>query len=207
MAVNLTVAAAIETNKISSEIAYVFFLEIDVVDSTGAHVEYVRLCDNDQDLSFEGNVYMASSFDISASSEANSLPKVTISSFDPLGVIRQKMEQYNGGVGFNVRVMVVDTSRLTDPAEIDEIFQVVSASADGGSNIHFDLGAENPLTRVFPRHRQYRDRCPYQYKGNRCQYAGGLPSCDYTLNGSNGCQVHNNVVHFGGFPGLNNRNV
>lgn len=32
--------------------------------------------------------------------------------------------------------------------------------------------------------------------------AGGLPSCDLTLRGPNGCAAHNNVINFGGFPGI-----
>jgi len=29
--------------------------------------------------------------------------------------------------------------------------------------------------------------------------AGGLPTCDFTLKGANGCEVHQNVIDFGGY--------
>lgn len=32
--------------------------------------------------------------------------------------------------------------------------------------------------------------------------AGGLASCDYTLDGPNGCRVHANQIHYGGAPAL-----
>jgi hypothetical protein len=32
--------------------------------------------------------------------------------------------------------------------------------------------------------------------------SGGLPACDYTLDGPNGCRAHMNTLNFGGFPSL-----
>lgn len=32
--------------------------------------------------------------------------------------------------------------------------------------------------------------------------SGGLPTCDYTLDGANGCRYHEHSRHFGGFPAL-----
>jgi phage-related protein len=31
---------------------------------------------------------------------------------------------------------------------------------------------------------------------------GGLATCDYTLDGPNGCRAHNNTINFGGFPSI-----
>jgi hypothetical protein len=32
--------------------------------------------------------------------------------------------------------------------------------------------------------------------------AGGMPTCDYTLDGANGCREHKNTLHYGGFPAI-----
>jgi phage-related protein len=87
---------------------------------------------------------------------------------------------------------------------MEQNFVLMSAVAkDENYSIEFTLGAENPLALRFPYRQQFRNRCEWVYKGNECRYAGGLPSCDLTLDGDNGCRVHNNTYNFGGFFGLN----
>ena len=66
----------------------------------------------------------------------------------------------------------------------------------------FTLGAENPVTFRFPRRRQRRDVCQWRYKSAYCGYTGALPTCDFTMNGSNGCIAHANGPRFGAYPGI-----
>lgn len=40
------------------------------------------------------------------------------------------------------------------------------------------------------------------YMGPFCQYAGELTTCSGLLDGPNGCRDHDNIIHFGAFPGL-----
>ena len=68
--------------------------------------------------------------------------------------------------------------------------------------ITLSLGAVNFLDIRFPHRTVSRDRCSFQYKGTGCKYAGGLPTCDFSLQGSNGCEQHNNEANFGAFPSI-----
>jgi phage-related protein len=114
------------------------------------------------------------------------------------------MEIYGGGVGFKVVVGVLNTGRLSAPPEVQEFFEVMSASASEYV-VSFTLGAENPLSKIFPRRLQVKNFCAWRYKDpSTCGYSGGLSSCDLTLNGVNGCKAHNNEANFGAFPGINN---
>lgn len=46
----------------------------------------------------------------------------------------------------------------------------------------------------------YGAACELAYKGPECGYTGGLPTCDKTLRGANGCQIHGNSHRFPGAP-------
>ncbi|HEV7284693.1 MAG TPA: hypothetical protein VGN75_07530 [Kaistia sp.] len=199
---HLSVATAIEKNRIASLVAFVICLEIEVKDpETGAFVEMLRFVHNDETLVYRGQTYLAGNFDLDVRQEAGSAPQLTLAVTDISQEIEARMQQYGGGIGFQVRFMVVNTGNLDQPPEVDETALVVGASSKEYVAT-FELGAENPLMMRFPFRRQFRDRCPWRYKGPECGYTGSLPGCDYTLQGANGCAVHQNSRRFGGFPGI-----
>lgn len=198
---HLTVATIIEINRISSDVAFVELIEIDVKDNEGVVVETIRICRNNENLTFGGDIYFAADFTINISQKAGEETSVSLSAFDPTGVLLSKMEEYEGGVGSDVRLHIVNTARLDDPPEISEEFEIIGASTKG-YQVTIQLGAENPLRRRFPMGQQYRNRCRHTYKGTRCKYAGGITTCDYSFDGANGCKVHANEVNFGGYRGL-----
>lgn len=198
---HLTVATILEVNRISSDVAFVEFVEIDVKNDAGTVIETIRVCRNTENLVFQGNLYVAADFTFTVKQMAGEETSVQMSAFDPTGVLRSRMEQYEGGVGFAVRLHIVNTAALNDPPEISESFQIVGASAKG-YNVSIQLGAENPLRMRFPLGLQFRDRCRFVYKGSRCKYAGALATCDYSYDGTNGCAAHANQQNFGGFRGL-----
>lgn len=197
-----TVGQAIERNQIASENPYIVLLEVDVRDTQNQHVEYIRMARNTENVVFRSQIFEAANFEIDVKESAGEIPQVSVSASDVSGIVRERMEAYRGGVGFKVKVMIVNAGALDGPPDIEEDFEVVSASAPAGYRVSFTLGAENPLAMRFPRHVQFRDRCLWTYKGARCKYAGALGSCDYTLDGANGCRVHDNVTNFGGAPSL-----
>jgi lambda family phage minor tail protein L len=54
-----------------------------------------------------------------------------------------------------------------------------------------------------PRRTYYRERCAWAYKdATTCGYTGQLSTCDKTMEGTNGCRAHDNVLRFGGFPSI-----
>lgn len=203
MANHLSVATAIEKNRIASDTAFVLLLDIVIHDNTGAYVETLHLAKNSENLVYLGNEYVASNFTAQIDIQTGSDPKFQLVAQDPTGVLRNRMELYGGGVGFPVTVTVVNSGNLTQSPEISDQFEVIQASAQGYV-VSFTLGIENPISQRFPSRLMWKDQCPYPYKGPRCKYTGSLATCDFTLRGSNGCDVHLNTVNFGGFPGLQN---
>jgi len=199
---HLSVATAIEKNKVASEVAFIAMLEITVIDPTnGSIVETLRIAKNSEDITFEGHTWAKGAFEFHITKTAGEVSDMTVTAKDYTRDIQARMQKYGGGTGFPVRVLCVNSANLSQGAEVEEFFEVVKASTKG-FDVSFTLGAENPLTMRFPRRMQARDRCPWRYKGAECGYAGSLPTCDYTLQGDNGCAAHSNTLRFGGFPGI-----
>ena len=201
----LSIASVIEKNRVASDVPFLIALEVAIKDPiTSALIETVRLVKNSEDLTINGFLYTAAAFDIELKEEAASQPSITLSVKDFTRSIITKMESYGGGVGFGVIVSVVNAGALSSPPEATLFFEVIGSSA-ANYVVQFQLGAENPLYRIFPRRVQAKDFCGWKYKDQiTCKYAGAIPSCDLTLNGPNGCKAHSNEVRFGAFPGINN---
>lgn len=199
---HLSVATVIEKNKLASAVAFVVALEIDVKDQvTGAFVETLRFVRNDEDITYKSAVYTAASFDFEVQNESNTLPRVQVIFRDYTRDVQSRMEAYGGGVGFDVRILVLNSGNLSAGPEMRETFTVTTAAV-ASFVVTFGLGAENPLTALFPRRRQFRDRCPWRFKSAQCGYTGAVTSCDFSLQGINGCAAKGNQANFGGFPGL-----
>lgn len=200
---HLSVATAIEKNRIASDVAFVLLVRIDVIDELGNFVESLYLAKNSEDVLWQNELYTASNFSVKLNLDVASEPRLEVVAEDPTNVIRDKMEQFAGGAGFPVAIFVVNTGNLDQPPEIEETFKVVSSSA-AGFQVTFTMGIDNPVATRFPNRLQWRDQCSYRYKGTRCKYAGPLPSCDFTYFGANGCKFHDNAANYGGFLGLQN---
>lgn len=199
---HLSVATIIEKDRISSEYAFVSLMKIHVINpSTLDDVETLYVARNSEDITFQGDVYQAGAYEVDVKREAGALPNISVNVVDYTRAIQGRMQEYGGGVGFGVDILVVNSGNLNQPPEMNEHFTVVGARSQTYS-VEFSLGAENPLTRRFPFRYQFRDRCQWLYKGAECGYTGALPTCDYSLDGPNGCGAHNNVERFGAFPGI-----
>lgn len=201
---HLSVATVVEKNRIDSEYPFLACLEIDVSTTTGTYVETLYLVNNPEDIVYNGNTYIAFPFELDVKMEAGQEPNVTVTIEDITGAVKQRMNDYGGGVGFEVRIMAISTVDLTLPPEIVETFSVRDSSVEDYS-VKWVLSSEMHLLVNFPPRRQLRDRCPWAYKSIECGYSGGLTSCDYTLQGVNGCSAHFNEINFGGFPSVVSR--
>jgi phage-related protein len=207
---HLSVASAIDKNKLTSAAVWVAILEIQVVDpNTRGVTETLYLARNDEPLIFNGEEYLAANFDFDIQQQSGQDPSVTLTANDQTRYIASRMEAMAGGVFSQVTLRIVNSERLDQPAELEYDFEIVGSSV-ANYVVSFTLGAENFLNVAFPRHRQWKDRCAWRYKGYGCFYAGGLPSCDYTLDGPNGCAVHfpsQPSLPFKGLPGLVRLNI
>lgn len=207
MSASLSVASVIEKNRLSSDIPWLILLDIDVVDpASGSKVEAMHLVRNPDPVTFNGATYQPAAFDIELKAEAGAQQTVSLSIRDYSLAVQKKMQDYGGGVGFAVTIMVVNAGALDQPPEVAEYFEVVGANS-ANYTCSFTLGAENSVTKAFPRRRQTKDYCQWRYKSEQCGYTGALPSCDLSLKGANGCSAHQNVIHFGAYPGINSRDV
>lgn len=200
----LSVATALEKNRLDSDIPFLVALDIEVVNpDTGVVVEVLHVVRNDSSIIHGGNTYEPAIFDIAFGSEAGSQSQINLHITDYTGAVQGRMEEYGGGVGFNVTMYILNSAALASPPEVVEFFQVIGAVAQE-YRAQFTLGAENEAIRTFPRRRQTRDFCQWRYRdADTCGYSGGLATCDLTLQGPNGCAAHNNTGNFGAYPGLN----
>jgi len=207
MPVHPSIATAIDKARLASTTVYLALLEIDVLDpTTRAVINTLRYVHNNEAYSFGGQTYQPAPFDFSVTRAKNEIPRITLSIRDVTLAVQGLMQEYDGGVDFPVRLRIVSTAN-PGSAEFEESFIILAANADSESYaVNFDLGAENPLSLRFPTRLQFRDRCFWRYKGVECGYTGGLPTCDYTRDGPNGCAAHANTARFGGFPGIRRRN-
>lgn len=205
MARHLSLETVIDKNRISSTVVYLTLARIEIIDEdTGQIAEIIRLARNDETVTYKGEVYDKAWFEFSTEETADGVPSISVSVQDPTGAVMAKADQHDGGVGWRIRFMVVSSARLNEDAEIEELVFVKSSKAkDYG--IDLTLGARNPLTQKFPARTQWRDKCPWAFKGAICGYTGTAKTCDYSLGGENGCAAKGNSERFGGFPGIRAR--
>jgi phage-related protein len=202
MPAHLSVATVIEKNRITSTEAFIVLLEVDVIDpATGGLVETLYMARNEEAVEYQGNLYVAANFNMEIKRESGEVPEIQLSAVDYSRALQMRMQNYRGGVGFQVRVMVINTANIEQPPEAMETFTITGASASSYV-VKFTLGAENPLMQRFPMHNQYADKCRWRYKSEECGYTGWQKTCDLTLQGPNGCAAHGNTINYGGFPGL-----
>lgn len=203
----LSVASVIEKNKVVSDTPFLILLDIKVVNpNTLELVETVRVVQNNENLTFNGNLYVQANFKLDITQSKDDEPSITLAMQDQTLAITERVEAYAGGTGFEVTMYVVNADRLDQPPEISETFKVKQTSA-ANYVVSFTLGSENLLGLRFPPTNQFRDRCRWRYKSVKCGYAGAMASCDYTYDGSNGCEVHANTLNYGGFRGLRPLNL
>lgn len=205
---DISIASVINKNSFASDVAWLIALEVDVKDpETGLHVETLYLVNNNEGLEINGNSYVAVPFEIDLKAEQGEIPEVNLVIQDQTRAIQSYMQRYNGGVGFNVKMHIVNSGLLDEPPEITEFFEVMNASSSSYVAT-WKLGAENLLRQKCPRRTQRRDFCSWQYRDpDTCGYAGEMPSCDLSLDGENGCQAHDNENRYGGFPAIQVRNL
>jgi phage-related protein len=201
MPVSLTVADVIDKNRIASENTWLILIDVAITDEFGAVVDTLEIVQNNENVEYDGKLYIATEFSMDFDRQTNEEPSMKLSGTDVTGAIREKMEDYNGGVGSTVTLTVVNSGNMDAEPEMVETFEIMSASAPD-IKVEWQLGAENPLKFQYPYRQQYRDRCGWLYKGRRCKYAGAMQTCSFTKEGPNGCRAHANMKNFGGFPSL-----
>lgn len=204
----LTIAEVIDKNKIASDRVWLYALKVFVTDSNGTPVEELNIVNNAEQATIDGDLYEPFPFSLQKKESDGDLGSLEVSVADMTRAVQTRLQQYQGLIGCRVDVILalMDAGLTTASTNSDlvESYKVVNTSASNFT-VKFSLGAENPLNFLVPKRIQSKDRCTFKYKSTECGYVGGLPSCDFTLDGANGCTVHANEERYGGYAGINIR--
>ena len=126
------------------------------------------------------------------------LPSFTLRISNTARTFANRMELYNGLLGYTVTIKLVHSLHLDLAPELTYIFEILEAEQND-QWVTFTLGIPNPLTKRFPRDRYVPSLCRFVFKGAYCQYAGSASTCNHTLTQ---CRTYANSIHFGGSPGI-----
>lgn len=203
MPIELSPLAYIEKNKLSSTGAWLIMLEIYITQLQ----DYIRVCSNNEDIVWNGSTWLAYPFEMDEISESSKgeITQFAIKVSNINGEVGSYIDDADGAVGADIRLMVVNSNIMATTPEIELNFIVKSTTVDT-IWVSFTLGVTNPYSLLIGQ-RMIRTGCRYSglngtqngFKGSRCKYSGGAESCDRTLTT---CRSLGNSANFGGFPGL-----
>lgn len=188
---NLSTAAIIEKNKVSTDGVYLLLLTIRYKKE-----DPIRLVLNNEEITFKGDTYYPYYFSLSDVKRASSeMPSATLSVSNITGTIQKLLEAYDGAGGAKVKVAVINTN-LSDEILEEENF-VVTGSTAKKDVISLKLGCSMSLDKRFPSYRIMKDWCPFKYKGIECGCTSPLATCNKTITD---CRERGNSQRFGGCP-------
>lgn len=193
-----SVAMLEEKNKLNSDGVWLILLELNF--NNGEIQENHKLVRNNEDIVWNGHTWSAFPFDIGdVSEDIKELPMVQIKVSNITKTAQQIVEKYNGGLGAEVILRIVNSKHLnTTTAEIQESFIVVGTSCDD-TWVTFELGGDFPLSLRFPERRLMKDFCYFEYGDIECAVNPSIkvsyPTCNRTLKA---CRERRNSQRFGG---------
>lgn len=215
-----TSALVTEKNKIHQLYPYVWLVEADL-DGTNC----IRIAGHDQSVSYDSKTWTPFPVMIGTlpRDAEGSLPLIDLTVSNVSREVAGYLES-GGIIDRTVHIYLVNTNALT--TGIDWGVWTVQRAQLQLPHAVFQLGNYNLFDAPFPARRQHRSRCDVTYGGLECGYdttltnlvSGTYPtfsisSCDYTMDGGNGCRNHghNEVANgrprlhparFGGEPGI-----
>jgi len=206
-----------EKNLLATGAQWVWLYEIEVPTTPPTRYRFVR---TQEQISFRGNIYYPFPIvhSVVRQSESGDLPEVTLTASNVSREIIATLESYRGLIGQPVRILLANMEALEFAPIIEHDFRIMSMTATEEA-CSARLGDLPLYQTFFPAQRMMRFFCRHQYRGGACGYsvdtsdAEFLATCDKSLDGANGCEVHGaseaaagvTVEHpdrFGGFPGI-----
>lgn len=206
MPLNLPPLIVKEKNKISSIHPFFMLLDITLTDNTKFYLVH-----NTEDITFNGQVYIAFPFQVELPkiSSKGEIPTWTIRVSNVTRVLQASLEALNGAVGSTIVMRIVNAGFLNENyAELETTLKVLATQCDAYW-VTFTLGGENLLRRRFPLYRYIANYCPWvsrfkQADNVECGYSGPATTCNGTLAN---CRLKGNSRRFGGKVGLSNIGV
>ena len=196
MALNLSDNLIAEKNKLNTSSCWLWLLEILLADATT--FRFVR---NTEDIIFDGNKYTAIGFDLDLikGDAQGTIPSVVLKISNVGRILQKYIELLEGA---SIKLARINSALLSENYEQLEYEFVLMKTEYDANWRYFTLGNFNPYNRPFPLGRFKVAYCDYPYEGAECGYSGALPTCDHTLDGDDGCVVHENSSRFGAFLGM-----
>lgn len=197
MALKLSTAAIASANNTELDAAWLLLLEI-IIDGEEEHIYLVH---NNEDISWNGQLWQAFPFSLSESKSDNkgTLSNATIEVDNTSRDLEYYLSRGNGGAGSKVVLRCVRSDDLTaTEADFEEYFTVKSTTVTE-SKVSFALGNAYSSKSRRPWRRYLKNTCSFKYKGVRCGCTSNLTSCNHTLSD---CRERGNSKRFGGFPGI-----
>lgn len=165
----------------------------------------VYLVNNNENITYDGNEYIAFNFNISEiSAGKGEVPTLTLSLDNTTRIIEQYMLEYDlylkaNGIDGNIitaKLLVLNPNDLSE--SILEYDFELGSFASGSRFVTFNLTAPSPFNQIIL-DRILQNMCRFKYKDSRCAATSGLTTCNKTLAN---CRERNNSARFGGFPGV-----
>lgn len=167
----------------------------------------LRICANNEDITFNGFTYSPFPIDIQQMSTAGKgeNPTLELQVDNTTRVMESYLQQYDYYLKVNgvttskieVTLYVVNTADLSE-AIYTEYWEVSSWKTNAQWAI-MTLGAKSPLTMRYPRGRILQNFCRWKFKSVQCGYSGSATECNKTLAR---CRELNNSGRIGAFPGV-----
>jgi phage-related protein len=191
-----------EKNKLSGTAPWILLLEITLTDDDSAGPTILRICNNNEDVTFDGDVYTKFNFrmGIVESGIEGAIPTVKLQVSNVTKFLQSYLNDLDGGLESTVKMILVNTDHLTeDYSELEMNFTVMGCTA-GPYWVEWTLGMVNPLNSRFPQYRYLANHCPWEFAdGVECGYVGVESTCNHTLSD---CVERNNAANFGGRLGM-----
>ena len=197
MARNFSQAIIEEKNRDATAFPWLILLTIVLNDDDSTTY---RLVNNNEDITFDGNVYSRFSFELDPTkySSRGEISTLTLKVNNINRFIQPKLEELGGGVGSAVTITVVNTRFLKDDfSEAEETFEVLSTKCDTHW-VSFTLGGWSLLRRRMPLYRYIAGHCRWSVNSVECGLTGATCNRTYA-----NCKTNANTARYGGFMGLN----
>jgi phage-related protein len=196
-------------NAAESDDVFIWLLEVTLTDPMlgDTVLRFARATEN---VVVGGDTYSPFPFTVGEHTEdlTGELRELTVGILDMTGEVTEFLKT-NDVDGAKVVMSVAFYDGSTYAISTSDTFSVVGY-ATNYERITLQLGGRNYIEAPFPNRPLDRHRCGFEYRGTLCGYVndddGSIrETCDFSLNGPNGCKAHNNEIRFGGFPSLPTR--
>lgn len=159
---SLSLAAIIEKNKFYSDKPWILLVAVQL-DSTDP-LSLVRVARSSEDVVFNGSTYQKFNFEIDSLEEKGQaeLPQVLLRVSNVNRIMEGILNTYSGGVGATLNLYVVNEANMAGEPDLAMQFTIVTTTADA-EWVTFELGADSPMRKPFPRHYYLATSCRLIY--------------------------------------------